>query len=207
MSATRSTSRTARAVVAAAALAAGCFAAPSQAATADQACDAESTVALAAPILGQTFTAKLDPLTRLDIPLQFTKPYSGELEMRVSVHLPTDVVLSTNQILAVSTTKLNATAPGVQWVTFDFDPPVPTTTRDVVGAYTMEIYVPEAEDLTKNPPVFGWVACGKPYDTGKPFYRMADFIGVPGPVGVTQFGGGRIAIKDVDDLQFRSWTV
>ena len=206
MTAQRPTSRTARVVVAAAALAAACFAVPSQAATADQSCASDGKTAVAAPIVGQTFTAKLDPLTRIDIPLQFTKAYRGDLEMRVSVHLPTDAALSTNHILAISTTKLKATRAGVQWVTFKFDPPVATTTRDVVGAYTLEIYTPEAKDFSKKPPVFGWVSCSKEYDAGKPFYRMADFIAANGPVGSTQFGGGRIMISDVPDLQFRSFT-
>ena len=210
MAVPRPTSRTLRALVGAAAVVAVAVAVPSRAATPDQSCTAATPapIALAAPILGQTFTAKLDPLTRLDIPLLFAKPYTGELELRLSVHLPTDAALSTNQVLAVSKAKLKATKAGtVQWVTFAFDPPVATTTRDVVGAYTMEIYTPEAKDLTRKPPVFGWVACAKPYDAGKPFYRMADFIGAAGPVGVTQLGGGRIAIDDVADLQFRSWTV
>lgn len=204
----RSPSRTAVAI--AAALTAVGLAVPSQAATPDQSCTDKprTPIALAAPILGQTFTAKLDPLARLDIPLLFAKPYTGDLEMRLSVHLPTDAALSTNQILAVSTVKLKATkAKTVQWVSFPFDPPVATTTRDVVGAYTMEIYTPGVKDLTMKPPVFGWVACAKPYDTGKPFYRMADFIPIAGPAGITQLGGGRIAIDSVADLQFRSWTV
>lgn len=212
MTAERPSARSLRVVAGVAAVLAACTALPSQAATLDQSCAADTAnkIALAAPVMGQTFTAKVDPLTRIDIPLAFAKPYIGDLEMRVSVHLPTDAALvSVNQVLAVSTIKLKATKGGtVQWVSFPFNPPVATTTRDVVGAYTLEISVPGTkQELTAKPPVFGWVACAKPYDAGKPFWRAADFFPLAGPAGVTQLGSSRVPIDQVADLQFRSYTV
>lgn len=189
------------------------FAYPSHAVTPDQSCtgDTKARTAVAAPIVGQTFAPKLDPLTRIDIPLSFTKAFAGTLEMRLSFHLPTDAALvSTNQIVAISSATIKGGPvkgkPAVKWVTFNFDPPVATTTRDVVGGYTMEINT-SATDVTTKPPVFGWVACAKSYDTGKSFYRMADFVQVNGAVGATQLGGSRNPVEAAPDLQFRTFTV
>jgi hypothetical protein len=207
----RPTARSLRAVVGAVVLAGGLTAVPSQAATPDQSCTAPTPkpIALAAPVVGQTFTPLVDPITRLDIPLAFSKPYTGDLEMRVSIHLPTDAALvSVNQIVGVSTIKLKAAKPGVQWVSFPFENPISTLTRDVTGSYTMEISVPETkQELSTKPPVFGWVACGKAYDGGKPFWRAADFFPLATPAGITQLGSSRVAITDVADLQFKSFTV